>query len=65
MSHNDVFRDEKRVTAPHTLGEKRTFFYFMQRCPFSCAITFIVLAFKIPLILTIYGNLAENSNFYN
>ena len=37
----------------------------MQRYPCSCANTFIVLAFKIPLILTIYGYLAGNLNFSN
>ena len=33
----------------------------MQRYPCSCANTFIVLAFKIPLILTICGHLATSS----
>ena len=32
----------------------------MQLCPCSCDNTFIVLAFKITLILTIYGHLGEN-----
>ena len=36
----------------------------MQRYPCSCANTFIVLAFKIPLILTIYDYLAGNLNFF-
>ena len=31
----------------------------------GCANTFIFLTFKIPLILTIYGHLAGNLNFFN
>ena len=31
----------------------------MQLFPCSCDYTFIVLAFKIPLILTIYGHVGE------
>ena len=42
---NDVFRHEKSVIAPHTLSKKNGDFDFMQRCPCSCANTFIVLAF--------------------
>ena len=59
--HNDVFRDEKRVIAPHALSEKNyNQVDSMQRCPCSCANTFIFLGFKIFLILTIYGHLAVN-----
>ena len=32
----------------------------MQLFPCSCDNTFIILAFKIPLILTIYGHVGEN-----
>ena len=35
--HEDVFRDEKRVIAPHTLSKKNYNFCFMQCCPCSCA----------------------------
>ena len=44
---------------------KKYSFDFLQHCPCSCANTFIVLAFKISLIVTIYGHLAENLNFFN
>ena len=57
---NDVFRDEKRVIAPHTLSRKNYNFDFMQLFPCSFDNTFIVLAFKIALILTIYGHVGEN-----
>ena len=36
----------------------------MQLCPCSYANTFFVLAFKIPLILTIYGHLAGDLMFF-
>ena len=37
----------------------------MQLCLFSVANTFIVFAFKALLILTIYGHVAGNLNFFN
>ena len=49
-----------RVIAPHALSKKNYSFDFMQRCPCSCANTFIFLGFKILLILNIYGHLAVN-----
>ena len=58
--HNDVFRDKKRVIAPHALSKKNYYFDFMQRCPCSCANTLIFHGFKMLLILTIYGHLAVN-----
>ena len=57
--------------APAAVSKKKPYvkkkynFDFMQRCPCSCANTFIVLAFKISLIVTIYGHLAGNVNFFN
>ena len=39
-------------------SQKNYNFDHMQLCLFSVAITFIVFAFKTPLILTIYGHVA-------
>ena len=41
------------------VSRKHYNFDFMQLFPCSCDNTFIVLAFKIPLILTIYGHVGE------
>ena len=41
---NEVFRDEKRVIAPHGLSQINYNFDFMERSPCSRANTFIVLA---------------------
>ena len=43
-THNDVFRDEIRVIAPHMLNKKNCNFDPMQLCLFSVANTFIVFA---------------------
>ena len=53
----------KRVIEAHKLkkvSRKNYNFDFMQLFPCSCDNTFIVLAFKIPLILTIYGHVGGN-----
>ena len=42
------------------VSRKHYNFDFMQLFPCSCDNTFIVLAFKIPLILTIYGHVGGN-----
>ena len=55
----------KTCLAPHTVSQKKYKFEFMQRCPCSCANTFIVFAFKILLSLTMYGHLAGNLNFFD
>ena len=63
--HNDVFRHEIPVTAPHMLSQKNYNSDPMQLCLFSVVNTFIVFAFKTPLILTLYGHVAGNLNFFN
>ena len=60
-----VFRDEIRVIARHMSSQKNYNFDPMQLCLFSVVNTFIVFAFKTPLILTIYGHVAGNLNFFN
>ena len=44
---------------------QRAYFDPMQLCLFSVASTFIVFALKTPLILTIYGHVEGNLNFFN
>ena len=63
MRHCDI--EMTYFIAPRTLRRKNYNFYFMKRCPCSCANTFIVLTFKIPLILTLYGHLTGSLNFVN
>ena len=63
--HNDVFRQEIRVIAAHMLSQKNYKFDPMHLCLFSVANTFIVFAFKTPLILTIYGHVEGDLNFFN
>ena len=49
---NDVFRDEKRVIAPHTLSRKKLQFWFYVTLSLLLFQSINVLAFKIPLFLT-------------
>ena len=60
-------RISSRNTGHSTIYAKSKNYNFdpMQLCLFSVANTFIVFAFKTPLILTIYGHVAGNLNFFN
>ena len=63
--HDDVFRDEIYVITQHVSSQKNYNFDFMSICLLSVGNTFIVFTFKPPLILTIYGHVAQNLNFFN
>ena len=59
----ETFQNELKVI--NATFTKKQNLLKQQRCPWSCATTFIVLGFKIPLIWTIYGHLAVNLILFN
>ena len=65
---NDVKRDETWQNTRHITTHaksKTATILILYSYLFSAVNTFIVLSFKTPLILTIYGHVAGNLNFFN